>query len=360
MSATTVREQFSPHHPVARPGERIVDIYAHRLFYDLSAPKRSSKFFDRWVHDFKKKIEDLKADGCTLVFTNGAYWAKSSRASYAFTVYNTHSWNDHYGWCPAGSSFDSELAALEEAVQWVVINNIQSPVFFVDSKSVLTSFLDLDSHSSQMASIRINMILKDHLSTTDNILSFAYCPSHVGIEGNERTDRLTKEGAAIGPTTPLKILRSNFIGQFKREMTTHWRVVATSHTYKGRSWLPIKRRGRKFKPDVTNKACKNFFTTLAGNDITTISRMARALTNHAPTGEYRQRFHPNEPTFCKTCGPETEHTRNHVFFACPQYEPLATSLTDWKSIRRNDKSWKAFFQANPSAFTFGDLPDDVH
>ena len=143
-------------------------------------------------------------------------------------------------------------------------------------------------------------------------------------------------------------------------MTTHWRALATSHSYKGRSWLPIKRRGRKFKPDVTNKACKTFFMTLARNDITTISRMARALTNHAPTGEYQRRFHPDEPTFCKTCGPETEHTRNHILFACPQYESLAASLTDWKNIRRNDKTWKVFFQANPSAFTFGDLPDDVH
>ncbi|KAF8673505.1 hypothetical protein AX14_005365 [Amanita brunnescens Koide BX004] len=320
LSATAVREQFSPHHPVARPGERIADIYAHRLFFNLSAPKRSSKFFNGWVNSFKKKIEDLKTDGHTLVFTDGAYWAKSSRASYAFTVHDAHGWNDHYGWCPA----------------------------------------DLDSHSSQMASIQINMILKDHLATTNNIFSFAYCPSHVGIEGNECADELTKQGAAIGPATPLKILRSNFIGQFKRDMTTHWRALATSHSYKGRSWLPIKRRGRKFKPDIVNKSCKAFFMTLAGNDITTISRMARALTNHAPTGEYRRRFHPDEPTFCKTCGPETEHTRSHVLFACPQYDSLAASFTDWKNTRRNDKSWKIFFQANPSAFTFGDLPDDVH
>ncbi|KAF8669587.1 hypothetical protein AX14_006023 [Amanita brunnescens Koide BX004] len=317
LSATAVREQFSPHHPIARPGERI----------------RSSKFFDGWVRDFKKKIEDLKAEGRTLVFTDGAYWAKSSHASYAFTVHRTHGWDDHYGWCPAGSSFDSEIAALEEAVQWVIINNVQSPIFFIDNKSVLTSFLNLDSHSSQIASIRINMILKDHLSTTDNIFSFAYCPSHVGIEGNERADELTKQGAALGPTTPLRILRSNFIGRFKQDMTIHWRTLATSQSYKGRSWLPIKRRGRKFKPDVTNKSCKTFFMTLSGNDITTISRMARTLTNHAPTGEYRRRFHPDEPTFCKTCGPETEHTRSHVLFACPQYEPLATSLTDWKNDR---------------------------
>ena len=173
-------------------------------------------------------------------------------------------------------------------------------------------------------------------------------------------DELTKEGAALGPTTPIRILRSNFISQFKRDMTVHWRTLATSQSYKSRSWMPIKRKRRSFKPDVVNKSCKNFFMILSGNDIATISRMARTLTNHAPTGEYRRRFHPDQPTYCKTCGPDTEHTRSHALFSCPKYAPLAASFTDWKNDRRNDKAWKTYFQANPSALTFSDLPDDVH
>ena len=216
-----MKEQFFPHHYVARPGEHIADTYAHRLFFDLSAPKRSSKFFDSWVCNFKKKIEDLKNDGCTFIFSDGAYWTKSSWASYAFTAYHASKWHDLFGWCPAGSSYDSEIAALEEAIQWAIVERIQDPIFFIDNKSVITSFLDLDTHSSQLSSIRINILLKDHLSTTDNILSFAFCPSHIGIEGNERADHLTKKGAALGPTTPFRILRSNFVGQFKRDMTTH-------------------------------------------------------------------------------------------------------------------------------------------
>ena len=355
-----MREQFFPHHPIARPGERITDIYAHRLFFDLSVPKCASKFFDGWVRDFKKKIEDLKADNRTLIFSDGAFWNKTARASFAFTAFQNHRWHDHSGWCPAGSSFDSELAALEEAIQWAVVNNVQNPVFFIDNKAVLASFLDLDTHSSQTASIRINMLLHYRLSTTQDTLSFAYCPSHVGIEGNECADKLTKQGAALGPAIPIRILRSNFISQFKREMTTHWCILATSQSYKGRSWMPIKRKRRTFKPDVVNKSCKNFFMALSGNDITTLSRMARTLTNHAPTGEYRRRFHPEQPTFCKTCGPETEHTRSHALFSCTKYEPLAVSFTDWKNDRHNDKAWKKFFQANPSALTFGDLLDDVH
>ena len=212
-----------------------------------------------------------------------------------------------------------------------------------------------------MSSIRINTIIHDYLSTTDNTISFAYCPSHVGIEGNERADRLTKTGAAMGPTLPLKILRSNFLNDFKRDMTRHWRTLSNSQTYKGHNWLPIRRKRRMFKPRIGDKATKRFFISMSGNDIETISRMARAITRHAPTGEYRQRFHPDLPTHCKLCGSTAIlHTRAHVLTCCPSYVSLAPSITDWKKDRQNDKSWKNFFQANPSAFSFGDLPEDVH
>ena len=254
----------------------------------------------------------------------------------------------------------TEIAALEEAIQWAVIKGVPNPIFFIDNKVVLTSFLDLTTHSSQMSSIRINALIHDFLSTTDNVMSFAYCPSHVGIEGNERADQLTKKGAAMGPTTPTRMLRSNFINDFKRDMTTHWRVLSHSQMYKGQGWLPIRRKRRIFKPSIGSKATKNFFLSISGNDIETLSRMARAITGHAPTGEYRQRFHPDLPTYCKHCGPTTEHTRAHILTSCTSYVPLAPSITDWKRNRDNDKVWKSFFQTNPSAFSFSDLPEDVH
>ncbi|KAF8675692.1 hypothetical protein AX14_005027 [Amanita brunnescens Koide BX004] len=360
LTAPDVREQFMPSHPISRPGERVADIYPHRIFFDLSAPKRASKSFAGWVRDFKNKIASLQSSNRSLLFSDGAYWAKSSRAAYAFTAFHDNAWHDFSGWCPAGSSYDAEMAALEEAIQWAVVHHVTNPVFFVDNKSVLTSFLDLKTHSSQLSSIRINILLHEYLSSNDNAsISFAYCPSHEGIEGNERADKLTKHGAATGPTHPIRILRSNFINEFKRDMSLHWRILAKSQTYKGRNWLPIRYKRRFFKPDLVNKARRRFFLTLSGNDIQTLSRMARTVTNHAPTGEYRERFHPELPTYCKFCGPSTEHSRAHVLFACPQYASLAPSFTDWKLSRTNDKSWKTFFQDNPSALTFGDLPEDV-
>ncbi|KAF8674803.1 hypothetical protein AX14_005230 [Amanita brunnescens Koide BX004] len=183
LSTSVIQEQFMPFHPISRPGERVADLYHDRLFFEMSAPKRSSKLFAAWVWDFKLRIDALKKSGRLLIFTDGAYWNKSARASYAFTVFQHGTWHDHYWWCPAGSSYDSEIAALEEAIQWAVTNNVKNPVFFVDNKAVLTTFLDLTTHSSQMSSIRVNVLLHDHLTNSDNTLSFAYCPSHVGIEG---------------------------------------------------------------------------------------------------------------------------------------------------------------------------------
>ncbi|KAF8699024.1 hypothetical protein AX14_001014 [Amanita brunnescens Koide BX004] len=121
LSASAMREQFFPHHPVARPGERVSDLFPDRLFFDLSAPKRTSKLFDGWVRDFKIKINSFTSDGRSRVYSDGAYWTKTSHASYAFTAFHDGAWHNTSGWCPAGSSYDAELAALEEAIQWAII-----------------------------------------------------------------------------------------------------------------------------------------------------------------------------------------------------------------------------------------------
>ena len=230
---------------------------------------------------------------------------------------------------------------------------------FIDNKAALTSFLDTRVRSSHMATIRINSALMDYLSTQPTTITLRYCPSHSGIEGNDRADHLTKQGAAIAPLVPPRILISNFVGNHIKRMTLHWRILASSRSFRGQQWLPIRRKKKPFKPAIRNKATVNFFYNLSGNDIETLSRMARAITNHAPTGEYRLRFHPDLNTQCPTC-PGQLMTRTHVLFSCPRYVSLSTSLTNWRRDRHNDKSWKLFFTRNVTAFTFGDLPDDVH
>ncbi|KAF8690086.1 hypothetical protein AX14_003125 [Amanita brunnescens Koide BX004] len=179
-------------------------------------------------------------------------------------------------------------------------------IFFIDNKAALSSFLDTRVRSSHMATIRINGMLMDHMSSSPTRMTFRYCPSHSGIDGNERTDRLTKRGAAIAPITPPRILLSNFVHDYTKCLTTHWRVLAASQSFRGQQWLPIRRRKKPFKPAIRNKATTNFFYNLSGNDIMTLSRMACTLTNHAPTGDYRRRFYPSVPNMPRP--PTISHT----------------------------------------------------
>lgn len=43
LSAPVVQEQFMPFHSIVHPGERVLDLFTNRLFFELSAPKCSSK-----------------------------------------------------------------------------------------------------------------------------------------------------------------------------------------------------------------------------------------------------------------------------------------------------------------------------
>ena len=142
-------------------------------------------------------------------------------------------------------------------------------------------------------------------------------------------------------------------------MTTQWRLLFASPSFKGQQWLPLRRKKKVFRPAVSNKAATRFFHDLADNDIGMLSRMARAITNHAPTGEYRRCFYPDREYCCPSC-PQHVQTRTHIFFHCSKYSSLHSSLTEWSRDRNNNKAWKLFFQCNPSAFMFGDLPDDIH
>ena len=141
----------------------------------------------------------------------------------------------------------------------------------------------------------------------------------------------------------------------KGQTQQRWKDI----TYRGSQWLPIRRRKKVFKPSFA-KPSRNFFHNMAKGDASHLSRIAHVLTNHAPTGEYRTRFFPGEPTACPHCDEDTLQTRRHILAECPWYVNSFPSIADWGKNRRNDTALTGFLDRNPSAFTFSDTPLDVH
>ena len=355
-----VHEQFEFFADVQQPGRRCVDLFPERVVVNTSSPKKASKSFKAWVENLKTETQSLHSSQDLVVYTDGAYHHNDNRASYAVCTIRHSTWNDLTDWCPAASSFDSEVRAMEKAIEIITSSRAQRAHLFCNNKAAANAIFNFEVKSSQMSILRINHLLSDWLATnSDNELHIRFAPGHSGIEGNERADALTKTGLKECPMQPPTILRSHFINSYKREQSDTWTRLFKDRTYRGSQWFPVRRKKKIFKPSGA-KAARNFFHNMAHGDASRLSRISYVMTNHAPTGEYRLRFFPDQPAHCPHCGEETLLSRRHVLCECPRYVDKFSSLTDWGSQRHNDKTLSGFLDKNPTAFSFGELPRDVH
>ena len=230
----------------------------------------------------------------------------------------------------------------------------------VDNKAAANAVFNFKVKSSQMSILRINYALLDWLSSHPKAtLHVRFAPGHHGIEGNKCADATTKAGLGRCPMQPPLILWSHFINDYKQEQSDAWTRLFKDHTYRGSQWLPVCRKKKTFKPSHAKEA-RNFFHNMAHGDPSRLSRISYAITNHAPTGEYQMRFFPDQPAHCPHCGETTLQSRRHVLCECPRYVAKFSSLIDWGSQRHNDKALSGFLDKNPTAFSFRELPRDVH
>ncbi|KAF8665061.1 hypothetical protein AX14_006643, partial [Amanita brunnescens Koide BX004] len=223
-----VQEQFEYASDLQRPGQR-----------------KGTEIFKAWVKDLKQEIEQLHNEPHVVaIYTDGAFHHNDYKAAFAFTIFQDGSWYDQYDWCPAASSFDAELRAIEAALAHIITRTACSrATLFIDNKAAANALFNFDVKSSQMSVIRINMLLDDWFSDDPHrSLTVRFTPSHQGITGNERADELTKAGLRLCPTHPPLILRSHFLSLHKRRAEHDWQRRWKDITYRGSQWLAIRRK----------------------------------------------------------------------------------------------------------------------
>jgi len=77
------------------------------------------------------------------------------------------------------------------------------------------------------------------------------------------------------------------------------------------------------------------------------TRVTRAITNHAPIGEYRLRFFPNEDFKCP-CDNYPIESRRHILHECRRFNGY------WNPRRDSLNHFIMFLITNPKAFAFTD------
>jgi ribonuclease HI len=225
------------------------NLYPERvIIHNMHHPKKNDEGFNEWKEEFQAWLHNQERTGTTMIFTDSSY-QKTGKGTYGICVSEHHRWiHDHSDWCAAASSYDSELAAIESAIQWICMHRHDADNICIasDNKSVISSFLDMSTHLSQTTSLRINLALLDLFSHNKHIkLHITHCPSHVGIVGNERADKLASLGGG-SKMVPSPILRGHFINDYLSNMDTWWKAQASSHEYRGQQWLAVHRKKEMF------------------------------------------------------------------------------------------------------------------
>jgi hypothetical protein len=113
-------------------------------------------------------------------------------------------------------------------------------------------------------------------------------------------------------------------------------------------------KGKRYRPGISRNR-RRIFIDESNDNIHTLSRFTRLVSNHGPTGSYRLRFHPTKSPYCKY-HEDKILSRDHILFECNHYTFDFFSFFSFSSDRIS--LIFQFLKDNPTAFTFEELVED--
>jgi len=168
--------------------------------------------------------------------------------------------------------------------------NIAHIAFFTDNAAATTAITDPKPKTAQFFALKFHQTIRPLLDTHENLkISISWCPSHCGISGNDRADKLAKEATELG------------------------RQIPFSATYSRQGRYAIANRNQpSLNPTPHFQNLKNYREVFG--------RVIQCRTGHSYTGDFRRSFLPlsPDPTTCP-CDNETLETREHILRECTRF-----------------------------------------
>ena len=210
-----------------RLGYCIIDHYMDRLLISVPPhPKKGTALFDQWLLAWRQD---------TLTVCNNAHYCIGMDASYKgehiasaaivvqfqqLLVYQSN----HP--CSAHSSFNGELQAILDAVEYIALYLQGRVIIITDNEATIKAAVSNSLHSGFHASLHIcKMLHKWFCHSPQNHLQLRWFPGHEGLELNELADSLA--GQAFPSVPPLAVPTSASHRQsFKACAVIDWRLQA--------------------------------------------------------------------------------------------------------------------------------------
>jgi ribonuclease HI len=217
------------------------------------------------------------------------------------------------------SIYTAEMIAIKEALQYVRDHQITKTLILSDSLSVLQSIETGHSPTRPNTLITVQSVIHD-IYKYNGIVSFMWVPSHVGIAGNERADKLAKlslSNQQIDINIPLEIKEA--YAEVDKQSLQAWQEKWNNETT-GRHYHAI-------EPIVSNKI-KYTCTQRAKETYITRLRLGKCNLNH-----YLKQISRHDTGLCAQCNePETI---DHFLNKCIKNKSLTSDIQ--KICRQNKK-----------------------
>ena len=334
---------FSPINPEFSPGNRIVNTFSNRFSFNL-VNKKVENYNNIRGQELDEMVLHLSSDTQAALVVMDA----SIKNNIATSILHIHSYNWPLVKTVHHASFvtttEAELFAIRCSInQACGISNVLKIVVVTDSIHAARKIFDSGSHPYQIHSTAILSELRNFFSSNKlNSIEFWECPSKLRWRFHSSVDRDSKS-FSISPSYPTK-LTWDYCKKIDCDNSLNlWKMTFQASDRKGKNFLEL--LDDDFNPIEPHYKKGGPWLQAFGHSNSLCARAVRAITNHAPIGEYRLRFFPGMDISCP-CGNYPIETWRHILHECKRFNGY------WNPRRDSLNHFLMFLMANPFAFAF--------
>ena len=334
---------FSPLNSEFSPGLRIIDIFSDYFSFNVCDKRKDIKF---WAQELDKlTLESSSSPLVTLIASDASIKNNiATSIAYIHMVDKLLTKTIHHA--VNVTSTEAKLFAIRCGInQSTCFNNISKIVVITDSIHMARKIFDSSSHPFQTMSAAILLDLRDFFNRhNNNSIEFWECPNYL----KWLHDKVDKETKAFN-LMPLFLCKNSWDFSKKNksdDIIKAWKMMFQASDLKGSHFLDLLDNDNKIIELTYAK--DGSWLKLIGHLNSLCACATRAITNHAPIGEYRLRFFLREEFRCP-CSHYLIESRQHILHECVRFNGY------WNPRRDSYSHFVMFLELNPNAFSFCDL-----
>jgi ribonuclease HI len=217
--------------------------------YKNKCNKKVARNNPQLTRELFRRFTENTADSALSVFTDGSCHQLEKVSSCAFFIPKLQ---ERKAWVLENytTSFNAELAAIQQSLNFVYPLDWQDIIIITDSKSAIQAVTHFRWEASSLIPEIIELI--KNLKSAGTQVTFLWIPSHSGIYGNEIADELANktrtdpDGLTMAYTSNIKESLSKLKDRHKQETFIKIKALSTN-------LAPTNRTDMKILPWLTHK-----------------------------------------------------------------------------------------------------------